>query len=367
MDVHLIDGTYELFRHYYALPSMLDTAGREVAAVRGVLTSILAMLRGGTNNEGAATHLGVATDHVVESFRNALWPGYKTGRSLPPELLQQFPLLEEALEKLGVVVWPMVEFEADDALGAAARLAARDRRVETVYICSPDKDLAQCVVDARIVQLDRRTGQVRDARAVQARFGVTPASIPDYLALVGDTADGYPGIRGWGAKSAAAVLERYAHLEEIPKESEQWKVPLRNAAPLMASLMANWDTALLFRDLATLRTDAKLFRTVEVLRWTGPQPSFAAFCEQLRAPSLWERARAEAERRAGGATATKTRTISTRATPSAKGPALGTKGSSASGKATVSPRSRKSTTARIERDAGAKPTAPRARVRTTRP
>ncbi|HZM16981.1 MAG TPA: 5'-3' exonuclease H3TH domain-containing protein [Candidatus Krumholzibacteria bacterium] len=291
MDVHLIDGTYELFRHYYALPSMQDEAGHEVAAVRGVLTSVLAMLKSG------ATHLGVATDHVVESFRNDLYHGYKTGRGMPEDLLSQFPLLEEALEKLGVVVWPMVELEADDALGAAAKLAARDRRVETVYICSPDKDLAQCVKEARVVQLDRRTGQVRDARAVEARFGVTPSSIPDYLALVGDTADGYPGVRGWGAKSAAAVLHRFPHLEEIPKEAIRWKVPLRNAAQLGANLVEHWDEAMLFRDLATLRTDAKLFRTVEALRWTGPKRSFKAFSAQLGAPALWERARAEVERR----------------------------------------------------------------------
>src|SRR5688500_17420459 len=207
MDVHLIDGTYELFRHYYALPSARDRAGMEVAAVRGVLASVLAMMNGG------ARYVGVATDHVIESFRNRLWTGYKTGEGIEPDLWAQFPLLEEALAALGVTVWPMVEFEADDALAAAAAAAERDSRVERVIICTPDKDLAQCVRGTRVVQLNRRTRKTLDEAGVRAKFGVMPRSIPDYLALVGDAADGYPGLRGWGAKSAAAVLAKYEHLE----------------------------------------------------------------------------------------------------------------------------------------------------------
>src|SRR3984885_13768221 len=210
MEVHLIDGTYELFRHYYALPKVRDSAGQEVAAVRGVTASLIGMLGNGV------THIGVATDHVIESFRNDLWPGYKTGAGVEPDLLAQFPLLEEALSALGIVVWPMVEFEADDALAAAATAGANDPRVERVVICTPDKDLAQCVRGARIVQLDRRKNVIRDEAGVLARFGVMPASIPDYLALVGDTADGFPGLSGWGAKSSAAVLARFNHLESIP-------------------------------------------------------------------------------------------------------------------------------------------------------
>src|SRR6202012_5266515 len=209
MEVHLIDGTYELFRHYYAVPKMRDSAGHEVAAVRGVIASLIGMLGNG------ATHIAVATDHVIESFRNNLWPGYKTGEGIEPDLLAQFPLLEEAVAALGIVVWPMVEFEADDALAAAASAAATDERVERVIICTPDKDLAQCVRGTRIVQLDRRKNHIRDEAGVVARFGVPPLSIPDYLALVGDSADGFPGLPGWGAKSAAAVLARFGHLESI--------------------------------------------------------------------------------------------------------------------------------------------------------
>ena len=205
MEVHLIDGTYELFRHYYAVPSAIDWDGCEVGAARGVLASVLGMLRGG------ATHIAVATDHVIESFRNDLWPGYKTGAGIDPALLAQFSLLEEVLAAAGVVVWPMIEFEADDALAAAAELASRDSRVDRVIICTPDKDLAQCVRGARVVQLNRRTRVTYDEPGVVRKFGVAPASIPDYLALVGDAADGYPGLPGWGAKSTAAVLARYGH------------------------------------------------------------------------------------------------------------------------------------------------------------
>src|SRR6201994_3420981 len=223
MQVHLIDGTYELFRHYYALPKVRDSKGQEVAAVRGVLASLMGMFGNGV------THMGVATDHVIESFRNNLWPGYKTGEGVEPELLAQFPLLEEALSALGIVVWPMVEFEADDALAAAAAKAAEDPRVEQVIICTPDKDLAQCVRGTRVVQLNRRTRALCDDAGVVERFGVPPASIPDYLALVGDAADGYPGLKGWGAKSSAAVLAKFGPLEAIPKDCRDWHVNATNA------------------------------------------------------------------------------------------------------------------------------------------
>src|SRR6202047_4836874 len=228
--VHLVDGTYELFRHYYALPSARDRDGREVAAVRGVLGSVLGMIRGG------ATHVAVATDHVIESFRNDLWPGYKTGEGIEPDLLAQFELLEEVLSAAGVVVWPMVEFEADDALAAAAVAAARDARVERVIICTPDKDLAQCVRGTRIVQLNRRTRVTYDEAGVIKKFGVSPESIPDYLALVGDSADGYPGLPGWGAKSSAAVLAKFLHLESIPEDYREWRVNAANASALAGTL-----------------------------------------------------------------------------------------------------------------------------------
>ena len=230
--------------------------------------------------DGAA-HIAVATDHVIESFRNALWPGYKTGEGVEPALLAQFPLLEEVLSAAGVVVWPMVEFEADDALAAAAIVAARDARVEQVVICTPDKDLAQCVQGARIVQLNRRTRVVLDEAGVIKKFGVAPASIPDYLALVGDTADGYPGLPGWGAKSSAAVLAKYSHLDAIPKDWQEWRVNASNAAALAATLFSQYDSALLFRRLATLRTDVPLFDDVEELRWKGPTPSFPALAARL--------------------------------------------------------------------------------------
>ena len=261
--IHVVDGTYELFRHYYALPSARDEHGREVAAVRGVLASIHGMLRAG------ATHVGVATDHVIESFRNGLWPGYKTGEGIEPDLVAQFPLLEEALVDAGIVVWPMVEFEADDALAAAAAVAAADPRVERVIICTPDKDLAQCVRGTRIVQLNRRTRTFFDEAGIVAKFGVSPASIPDYLALVGDAADGFPGLAGWGAKSAAAVLARYGHLEAIPADPRAWNVRVANPGKLAEVLKRDWDRALLFRTLATLRTDFTLFDDVETLRWKG--------------------------------------------------------------------------------------------------
>ena len=264
MDVYLIDGTYELFRYYYAMPSAKTKDGREVGAVRGVVGSILGVLN------GEATHVAVATDHVIESFRNGLWPGYKTGEGVEPELLAQFPLLEEALAALGVTVWPMVEFEADDALAAGAAAAAADPDVDRVIICTPDKDLAQCVRGVRVVQMDRRTRTIRDEAGVIARFGVPPASIPDYLALVGDAADGYPGLPGWGAKSAAAVLARYGHLEQIPDDWRTWGVNAARPAALARTLATERDHAFLFRDLATLRTDIPLFTTIDELRWQGP-------------------------------------------------------------------------------------------------
>jgi 5'-3' exonuclease len=277
MDVHLVDGTYELFRHYYALPSAWDRDGCEVAAVRGVLASVLGMIRDG------ATHIAVATDHVIESFRNGLWPDYKTGEGIEPDLLAQFTLLEDALSAAGVVVWPMVEFEADDALAAAAVAAARDARVERVIICTPDKDLAQCVRGTRIVQLNRRTRVTRDEAGVIQKFGVPPASIPDYLALVGDAADGYPGLPGWGAKSSAAVLARFAHLESIPTDWRDWHVNAASAGALAHTLSLERDRALLFRTLATLRTDIALFDDVDHLRWNGPTPAYAPLAARFDA------------------------------------------------------------------------------------
>lgn len=268
MDVYLVDGTYELFRHYYALPSARDKDGREVAAVRGVLSSVLGMIHGG------ATHIAVATDHVIESFRNGLWPGYKTSEGIEPDLLAQFPLLEQVLTAAGVVVWPMVDFEADDALAAAAVLADRDPRVKSVFLCTPDKDLAQSVRGSRIVQLNRRTRVTLDEPAIVQKFGVSPHSIPDYLALVGDAADGYPGLKGWGAKSSAAVLAKFRNLEAIPADWRDWKVNVASASALADTLTREHDLVLLFRRLATLRTDISLFEDVDQLRWNGPTPMF---------------------------------------------------------------------------------------------
>ncbi|GAC1393427.1 MAG: hypothetical protein NVSMB31_12850 [Vulcanimicrobiaceae bacterium] len=266
VDVHLIDGTYELFRHFYALPSARDEQGREVAAVRGVVNSLLGLLR-----SGAATHIGVATDHVIESFRNAMWPGYKTGEGIDPVLWAQFPILEEALVAAGITVWPMVEFEADDALAAAAAAAIKDPRVERAIICTPDKDLAQCVRGGKVVQLIRRTNVVVDEAGVIAKFGVPPASIPDYLALVGDAADGFPGLPGWGAKSTSAVLARFGHIEQIPADWREWQVNVSSPAKLAQTLTLQRDNALLFRDLATLRTDITLFDDVDELGWVPPR------------------------------------------------------------------------------------------------
>jgi 5'-3' exonuclease len=261
VEVYLIDGTYELFRHFFAVPSAKDEKGREIGAVRGVVNSIRGMLDRGV------THIGVATDHVIESFRNDLYAGYKTGAGIPPELYSQFPILEDELSNLGVVVWPMIEFEADDALAAAAVKAAADARVDRVLICTPDKDLSQCISGTRIVQLDRRANTIRDEEGVVAKFGVKPQSIPDYLALVGDSADGFPGIPGWGKKAAAAVLANYAHLEDIPKEWKEWPSTIRNSRRLASSLFPMWSEAVLYRTLATLRTDVPVFESVDDLRW----------------------------------------------------------------------------------------------------
>ena len=275
MEVHLIDGTYELFRYYYALPSARDEHGVEVGAVRGVLGSVFGMINSGV------THLGVATDHIIESFRNRLWSGYKTGQGVPADLLSQFTLLEDALTAMGVKVWPMVEYEADDALASAAFEAARDPAVSRVVICTPDKDLAQSVSGTRVVQLNRRTRVIRDEAGVVAKFGVPPASIPDYLALVGDAADGYPGLTGWGAKSAAAVLARFGRLESIPADPRDWHVNAANASALSATLERNRDLAFLFRDLATLRTDVPVFDAVDELHWQGPTAAFPAMAARF--------------------------------------------------------------------------------------
>jgi 5'-3' exonuclease len=283
MDVHLIDGTYELFRHFYAVPASADVNGHEVGAVRGVLASVLSMI------ERGATHLGVATDHVVESFRNDLYPGYKTSEGVAPDLLSQFPILEDALQAMGVVVWPMVEFEADDALASAAVQSAKDDRVGRVLICTPDKDLSQCVVGTRVVQLDRRRDILRDEAGVVAKFGVKPLSIPDYLAVVGDSADGFPGVPGWGQKAAALTLSQYPHLEDIPKEWRDWHPSIKRARALSESLVNDWNDALLFRTLATLRLDVPVFDTVDDLCWRGPRNNFEEQCQRMKASDLLRR------------------------------------------------------------------------------
>jgi len=285
MNVHLVDGTYELFRHFFAVPAAAGMNGQEIGAVRGVLTSVLSMI------ERGATHIGVATDHVVESFRNDLYPGYKTSEGVAPELLSQFPVLEEALEAMGVVVWPMIYYEADDALASAAGKAAMDDRVGQVLICTPDKDLSQCVVGTRVVQLDRRRDILRDEAGVVAKFGVKPHSIPDYLAVVGDSADGFPGLPGWGVKAAALTLSHYPHLEDIPKDWREWNSSIRKARLLSESLSHAWNDALLFRTLATLRLDVPVFDTVEDLRWKGPHPNFEEHCQRMKSPDLLRRVR----------------------------------------------------------------------------
>jgi 5'-3' exonuclease len=288
--VHLVDGTYELFRHFFGAPPRAGSDGVEIGAVRGVLSSVVAMLGDG------ATHIGVATDHVIESFRNGLWPGYKDGSGIDPVLRAQFIPLEEALEALGVRVWAMVDLEADDALASAAAVAAEDPAVERVVICTPDKDLAQCVVDGRVIQLDRRAGVFTDEAGVRAKYGVDPASIPDWLALVGDTADGFPGLSGWGKKTAAVVLSHYGHIPDIPDRAADWEPrvvrSVRGAATLAGRLADERQTAMLFRDLATLRVDRTLLAGAADLAWAGPTPAFADICRTLRDPALADRAAA---------------------------------------------------------------------------
>jgi 5'-3' exonuclease len=297
VQVHLLDGTYELFRHHFGRPPRQSRSGREVAATLGVLGSVLTML------EGGVTHLGVATDHVIPSFRNELWPGYKDGSGVDPLLSAQFPLVEEALSALGVRVWPMVELEADDALASAAAVAAADPRVEKVLICTPDKDLAQCVSGKRVVQLDRRSGETCDEEGVIAKFGVPPATIPDWLALVGDSADGFPGLAGWGKQSASAVLARYGHLAEIPDEVADWdwavRRKVRSAPALSTTLRQQRHLAELFLLLATLRNDPAVLSDPDELAWRGPLEGFAALCDELGSRRLAEQA-ARLAGRAGG-------------------------------------------------------------------
>ncbi|MDA8310499.1 MAG: flap endonuclease [Actinomycetota bacterium] len=293
MEVHLVDGTYELFRHYYGSAAGRGTpSGR--AATRGVVTTVVSML-----DEGA-THVGVATDHVVESFRNDLWPGYKSGEKVPAELRGQFDMLEEALDLLGVAVWPMVELEADDALASVAAAVSGDERIGRVHICSPDKDLAQCVVDGKVVLVDRRRRRVIDEEGVVAKYGVRPCSIPDWLALVGDAADGFPGIRGWGARSAAAVLARYGHLEAIPLDVRTWDPSVREAVArperLASELAGARELADLFKVLATLRVTDGLVSTPDDLAWHGPRQGFQEIAESIGAPSLSARVAALAAR-----------------------------------------------------------------------
>ena len=292
MDVHLVDGTYELFRYHFA-PNNRDP---HRGATTGVLTTLLQLVADG------ATHIGVATDHVIESFRNDLWPGYKSSAGMPAELLAQFPIVEGAMELAGFTVWPQVTFEADDAMAAAAVMAAADDRVERVVICTPDKDLGQCV-GGKVVQFDRRKGVFFDASGVEGRLGVPPASIPDLLGLVGDSADGFPGLPGWGAKSAAAVLRRWGHLEDIPADPATWDAGVRGAAKLNAVLREQFELALLFRRIATLETDAPVSDTVDELRWTGPPDpaAFATLCDTLGVRGLADRATTLAASRSAAA------------------------------------------------------------------
>jgi 5'-3' exonuclease len=277
--VHLVDGTYELFRQHFGAASR-HADRHPYAAAAGVVGSTLALI------EDGATHVGVASDHVIESFRNELWPGYKTGEGMDPEIVEQIPVFERALEAAGFIVWPMVEFEADDALGAAAAVAEADDRVEQVLIVTPDKDLGQCVRGDRVVQFDRRKREIIDSDGVRAKFGVDPESVPDYLGLVGDTADGFPGLAGWGAKSAGLVLGRYRHLEDIPASAGQWDVAgLRGAPKLSATLQAQFTEALLFRRIATLETDVEV-GAVDDWRWLGPMTGFRSTADELGAPGL---------------------------------------------------------------------------------
>ena len=281
--MHLVDGTYELFRQFFGRPGHLNGNGKEVGATRAVLRGTVTML------EDGATHVGVATDRIVESFRNEMYEGYKTGEGMDPEIKAQFAPLDDGLRALGVATFSMVEYEADDALAAAAAVAAADERVEKVFICTPDKDLAQSVREGRVLQWDRRKDVIYDVPQILEKYGVLPESIPDWLGLVGDSADGFPGLPGWGAKSAAAVLRRYGHIEDIPAAAGQWDITVRGGAKLAATLADNMADALLFKDLATLRLDAPTVASVDELEWTGPTSDLAGIAEYLDAPDLMSR------------------------------------------------------------------------------
>ena len=284
MEIHLVDGTYELFRHYFAVPSHKTSEGVEVAATRGVLGTLVRLL------EDGATHVGVATDHVVESFRNDLFDGYKTGEGNPPEIMSQFPLVEALIEAAGFITFPMIEFEADDALASAARIAKEDPSVKRIFICSPDKDLAQCVTDdGRVVQFDRRQEIIYDATGVREKFGVSPSSIPDFLALVGDSADGIPGLPGWGAKSSSLLLACYGTIERIPLDPNKWDVPVRGAEKLAETLSQNFKKAQLYKDLTILRDNVSVMSNVSELEWVAPKEYFTELCDRLDASKLAER------------------------------------------------------------------------------
>jgi len=284
MEIHLVDGTYELFRHYFAVPSHKTSEGVEVAATRGVLGTLVRLL------EDGATHVGVATDHVVESFRNDLFDGYKTGEGTPPEIMSQFPLVEALIEAAGFITFPMIEFEADDALASAARIAKEDPSVKRILICSPDKDLAQCVTDdGRVVQFDRRQEIIYDATGVREKFGVSPSSIPDFLALVGDSADGIPGLPGWGAKSSSLLLASYGTIEKIPLDPNKWDVPVRGAEKLAETLSQNFKKAQLYKDLTILRDNVSVMSNVSELEWVAPKEYFTELCDRLDASKLAER------------------------------------------------------------------------------
>ncbi|MEC7909005.1 MAG: 5'-3' exonuclease H3TH domain-containing protein [Actinomycetota bacterium] len=284
MEIHLVDGTYELFRHYFAVPSHKTSEGIEVAATRGVLGTLVRLL------EDGATHIGVATDHVVESFRNDLFDGYKTGEGTPPEIMSQFPLVEALIEAAGFITFPMIEFEADDALASAACIAKEDSTVNRILICSPDKDLAQCVTDdGRVVQFDRRQEIIYDVAGVRKKFGVSPSSIPDFLALVGDSADGIPGLPGWGAKSSSLILDRYGTIEEIPLDPNKWDVSVRGAGKLAETLSQNFNEAQLYKNLTILREDVPVMSNVSELEWVSPKEHFTQLCDRLDASKLAER------------------------------------------------------------------------------
>ena len=286
MQLHLVDATYELFRaHYAPRPPTLGRDGVNLSGVSGIVDQLLFLLR-----EEGATHVGCATDHVIESFRNDMYAGYKSSAGMPPELLSQFSIAEDAIRALGLVVWPMIEFEADDAIAAACVRFAPDPDIEQVLVCTPDKDMAQLVDDSHVVLLDRRRRITYDEEAVIDKWGVRPASIPDWLALVGDSADGFPGVRGWGEKAAAGVLSQYSHLEDIPKDWQSWHPSIKRAKALATSLFESWDDALLFRRLATLRLDVPVFDTVEDLRWKGPRADFEEYCYRIQSKTLFGRA-----------------------------------------------------------------------------